>query len=978
MTVGRWVLVSCLAIGAVPAQDDFWAEELRSAERSLLKGRLAEARDLLEEIVLSRDEDPDDERPAAAVARRAAQGLLELRLVRGEYREVLEAIDALPLQDRQDSGYRRLLANARFAVGDYAGTRVLWQALHDADPADQEARYRLGLVLRETGDRQAAFDLWRAAAEQHVAEDDAKELAYTGMCLAELGTRSDVEAASAWLARAVRSDPDRPEARTAYGRLQFRAYGEANGFPSGERDLQKVLQENGEYHDALLELYRLRRANFQLDPRKTEDLLGRALSLNPNSVAALIERAVVLLDDRRFADAASVLDRALEINPRDKRALAHRAAAAMLLGKAQAEAELRARARAVDPGFADIDRLFGDHLVALYRFGDAVPFYQRALDAEPGSVAAMHGLAKALIYSARNDEALAMLQRAAEAERGFVHPWRSNALAVEQLLEEEYQEVAGDSFAMHLHDDDREVLLRYLLPVFREAKEVLGDKYGYKPAEHVSVEVFHTWADFSVRTIGFRGFSALGACFGPLITMVSPADRVLRGQDFVWASTAWHEYAHVLTLALSKHRVPRWLTEGFSVYEEGQKNPAWERGMERDLWDAYHNQEVVPLLQLNSLFRGPRILFGYYQGGLIVEYLAGKHGFDRVVELLRGYGDDRPTGELFEATFGVSPREFDREFLAWVADEKLRGLKLVPRFTDASIERLTTQLLREPDDLDARVNLGWAFLQRANAIDAADQLRRVLGADPNHPRGLLLHAELLRRRGAVDEASAAFRAGFAAGADDFDSRIAFGKLLEELGNVDDAAREYQRAKACWPRCTDQTVAPNLLLAVLLREEGRESEAMMELKGYVARTGRAFEPRLQLAAMERELGNREEEARLLQEAAQIDPFMRDLHVRLGDALEALGRPEEARTEFEVALAVRPAVDRAYLQATAAEIPDPQTAAEREARAEIYIRLARLAHAKGDDDEAFRELERAIAASRDGSAAGEAAQLLQDWR
>ena len=31
-----------------------------------------------------------------------------------------------------------------------------------------------------------------------------------------------------------------------------------------------------------------------------------------------------------------------------------------------------------------------------------------------------------------------------------------------------------------------------------------------------------TWDDFSVRTIGFRGFTALGACFGKLITLVSP------------------------------------------------------------------------------------------------------------------------------------------------------------------------------------------------------------------------------------------------------------------------------------------------------------------------------------------------------------------------------------------------------------------------------------------------------------------------
>jgi Tfp pilus assembly protein PilF len=368
--------------------------------------------------------------------------------------------------------------------------------------------------------------------------------------------------------------------------------------------------------------------------------------------------------------------------------------------------------------------------------------------------------------------------------------------------------------------------------------------------------------------------------------------------------------------------------------------------MDRELFDAYHNGDIVPLVELNRLFRSSRILFGYYQGGLVVEYLAERFGFDKVVELVKGYGDDRSTEDLMQAVFGLPPAEFDQLFLKWVRDEKLKGMKLVPAFGDAAVERLRDRVTRDPNDIDTHVDLGWAYLRRGIAVDAANEVRIAMRADPEHGRALLLHAEMLRQRGAVDEAAEAYRRGFAAGADDFDSRIRFGQLLAAQDDIDGAVEQYQRAKTCWPQCTDRNVAPNLLLAALLRRVGRETEAMMELEAYVQRTGRAFAPRLELAAMEAENGNREEEVELLTEAIEIDPFMREAHVRLGDALEALQRKREALREFRMALAVPTELDRAHLGKPKSEIPDPTTMDERIARAEICVRIAKLHHALGD--------------------------------
>ena len=85
--------------------------------------------------------------------------------------------------------------------------------------------------------------------------------------------------------------------------------------------------------------------------------------------------------------------------------------------------------------------------------------------------------------------------------------------------------------------------------------------------------------DFAVRNLGLPGLvGALGACFGRVVSMDSP--RAKPPGSFSWEATLWHELAHVITLQMSNQRVPRWLTEGASVYEESRARPTWGGEME--------------------------------------------------------------------------------------------------------------------------------------------------------------------------------------------------------------------------------------------------------------------------------------------------------------------------------------------------------------------------------------------------------------
>jgi tetratricopeptide (TPR) repeat protein len=958
-----------------PADDDYEAL-LQKAERQVAKGDLTAAEGTLQEILDAAAEEPEGSRPKASTVEVATLLLFDIDQRCGRYEEARDGLRALPEAVRARRGAALLLARVERRLGGHDAAAAILRGLLAGDGNDVQVRHELGEALAAVGRRREARELW----QQNVAGPrpvDALQLAFLGRSYWRLGGRANLEAASQALVDSLAKAPDRPEARTTLGILKFEAYGEAMGFPSGEKDLAKVLEQNGDDEDALLAMYRLRSANMALDPEKTERYLARLLDRNPRCVEALTLRAANVLDDRRYRAAAERLDEVLKIDPQDRQALCHRAAAAWLLHDGDAYAAFRERALAGDPGWPEVDRILADHLVALYRFGDALPFYAAALAAAPDDVPALHGMAKALVYTGDGPRAKELLLKAKELQKGLNHPWRNNALAVQDLLDTEYTLVDNERFRLQLHRDDAEVLRAYLMPVLLEAAEVLGAKYSWRPDRPVKVEAFHTWDDFSVRTIGFRGFTALGACFGPFITLVSPVDSDLRRQDFMWEATAWHEYTHVLTLGVSKHRVPRWLTEGFSVYEERERDRAWERGMDRELFDAFHNRDIPPVHLLNRLFRGPRILFGYYQGGLIVEWIRKEHGFGKALALLEAFGEDLDTEEAFQKALGMSSARFDAQLLDWIEQEKLRGMRLVPRFDEASMQRLTVRAARDKKNLQIRVDLAWACLQRDNPVDAGRWLAEVLRADPDHGQGLLVRAELLSRRQEADAAIDCWKRGFATGADDFDSRIRCGDALLAAGDAAGAEDQWQRAKACWPGCTEQGSAPELRLARLYRDQGEREKAQMEMKAYCRRTARAFTPRMTLAQFEREAGNRAEELRYLVECNRIDPFHRQLHVWLGEAYEALGKPALAALEYEVAAAVSPDLDRRALQR---DWPKPAADAPEELgeRGSLWVRAARLRHGLGDVERARELLERVLRDASGTPAAADALGLQQDWQ
>jgi hypothetical protein len=188
-------------------------------------------------------------------------------------------------------------------------------------------------------------------------------------------------------------------------------------------------------------------------------------------------------------------------------------------------------------------------------------------------------------------------------DRGFENDpynvWTYNTL---KLIDSyaHFDESKTPSFDVRLHQKESKLLANYVPDLLEEAFETLSKKYQFTPTKPIYFEMFPDHEDFAVRTMGVPGLGALGVCFGRGVVMDSPSARP-KG-TFNWGSTLWHEFAHVVTLQATDHRVPRWFTEGISVMEEHHAKPGWGDDLIWRLCGPSRTRNCLPIAELNRGF----------------------------------------------------------------------------------------------------------------------------------------------------------------------------------------------------------------------------------------------------------------------------------------------------------------------------------------------------------------------------------------
>jgi len=688
-----------------------------------------------------------------------------------------------------------------------------------------DAALELGLLELRHGQRQQSYQRLNPIASVRTfnGPDDYFRLARAAMGIREFLLADDAFRETAAVPRA--------DIQTGRGNLYFQRHRPGDAVT----DYKKALEIDPAWVPALLGLARALAGEA---PEQADAAMTAAQKLAPNHPDLWLLAAELQIDREDTEAAAASLDKLAAARPGTAEEAALRAQLAYAKGdRAGVDAALRAVA-AADPTSALGYRRLGEQAARDYQFEDAAQLAQKAVAIDADDSQAHLDLGLYLMRTGNEAGARTALERSwALDNSGRV---TKNLLDVLDHIDGFETVTAGD-LTFKFAKNEASVLTPYAVPLAEEAMKTFASRYAFTPRGPILIEVFPIHDDFAVRTLGLPGLvGALGACFGSVIAMDSPSARP--PGEFSWQATLWHELAHVYTLQSSKFRVPRWLTEGISVFEEHRRQPAWGREDAMAFAAALGKGKTFGVKKLPDAFKHPESLsLAYFEASLLVEHLVELNGDQGLRTLLAAYADGGTDADAFARAFGRSVDEVESSFKAFVEARYgalSRSMADPPsKVAPDDLAGLRRRAEQAPGNLQSQYTLGLALMKSGDAAGARTALEIAARLAPgatglDSPRGLLA------------------------------------QLAQEAGDNARARRELRQLL--------ETDHANVMAA----------------RGLLALTSAAPE-----TAADRDFA--------LRLIADLDPFDATAHAELGRRLFAAGGYAAALVEFRAALALGPA-------------------------------------------------------------------------
>ncbi len=758
----------------------------------------------------------------------------EQALLEGRYDEVATLTNGL---EARDPTVVLLQARADIARGRYDEAEQALRPLAAQD-ASGDAALELGLLLHTLRRDGAEAILERVAARTSFARTGA-ELARGARALQALSQPREAGAAFRDAASMAAGDP---AIETAWGYLFLERHNNAEALKS----FQAAIREDTKYAPALLGAAR---ALADDNPPQAAAYAQQALEVNPNYVDAHVFLAYgAAFGDRDEAKAS--LDRALAINPNSLEALSLHAGLSYVADDHATFQQYVDRVLAIAPRYGEVYRIVAEQTARAYRFPEAVTLAWEGLDLDPDNPRTLSDLGIHLLRTGDESGARNALERSFE-----IDPYDVVTFNTLQMLDglDQFATVEEGHVILRMHPDEAPVLQRHALDLAHEALETIAGRYGWEIEGPILVEVFPKHDDFAVRNFGLPGMiGALGACFGKVVTLDSPNARP--PGEFLWEATLWHEIAHVVTLNLSEQRLPRWLSEGISEYEQTLRRPEWDRAMDITFASLRNQEQTIPLEELEASFMDPqRISLAYFQATLVVEHLVDLHGMDGLQRFVRSFADGLDADEALTQVFNTSFKELQATF-----DQKLDR--------DFGALQAVLQVPEQP-------------FQRLGVEDLV-----VLAAA--HPRS-------------------------------YPVQLSYAHALRRAGQTDEAYEVFERAAELLPDATGDD-SPNVQIAAIALGRNDRARAIEALESVLATDFENILAARQLADVLREEGISDPDrlSPVYERVVAIDPFDAEAQAQVGRLAMARGEPAEAIPAFQKVLALRP-VDRAAAHTDLAE-------------------------------------------------------------
>jgi tetratricopeptide (TPR) repeat protein len=716
-----------------------------------------------------------DTSPAAAAARAYNTG---------QYDQIEDV-----LKSATDEQSAVLRARAHIARGRYPEAERLLAGFAASSPAGDAAlelgRLQLYLGRRPEGTRTLQVVLTRGA------DDTPAGLMRLAAAARALERRQD---ANGFFRKATQLAPNDPMINTAWGELFLETYNRAEAVKS----FQSALKVRADYVPAQVGLAE---AIVEEDPPAAKSALEAVLKTNPSYVPAHLLIAELALDNRERDEARASLQRALAVNPNSLEARSLEAAMAFLEGRTSDFQTMVAGVLKLNPTYGDAYRVAGDHAARNYRFDEAVDLTRRALQLDAASTRAYADLGTHLLRTGDETGARRALETAFKTDPYNVVTF--NQLAMLDSVDK-FETIRDGDLVIRLHPDEAGVMREHVVQLARQSLDTLSKLHQFKPTGPILVEMFPKHDDFAVRTIGLPGFiGALGACFGRVVTLDSPRARP-PGQ-FSWEATLWHEMAHVISLQMSNNRIPRWLSEGMSNFEERRARPEWGREMEVPFAQALDAGKLLKLRDIQEGFSDPRMIsLVYHQSSLVVEHLIDTYGDQAWWRLLRAYGKGLETDAAFKEAFNVTlddvQASFDARLDKQYADLR-RALKTPTIPEKATVDQLKALATDNPGSFGAQMALARALYEAGDmtmAVAALERASKLVPAANGQQNPNALIAAIATKQGDNARAIRALEAVVRVDSSDVEASRRLAGLVAPLGDEARTAAAYERVAGLDP------------------------------------------------------------------------------------------------------------------------------------------------------------------------------------